>query len=118
MRISFHFQPINCNSCQKLIWRGLSSGGFSIALDTAALTIEEEIVKRISKLMTYEIHKTSVSFEATARVTPAILISDPKKVRIVLATHTCSKSIHLFETLPEYWERKPELVTTAEGVRF
>lgn len=70
--------------------------------------------------MTYECHRTRVSFEAVERTTNRIRWAAPGKDRVILADHHCS-TMALFETLddaPNYW---PERVTTkakAEGVPF
>ncbi len=58
------FKPISCKRCGTVVWQGISWAGFARNLDTPVLTSEEEIIKRINKLMTFECHKTKVSFEA------------------------------------------------------
>ena len=114
------FKPIICNKCGSVVWSGFSWGGFKKTLGKDRLTIEEEIIKRISGLMTYECHRTRVSFEAVERTTNRIRWAAPGKDRVILADHHCS-TMALFETLddaPNYW---PERVTTkakAEGVPF
>lgn len=97
------FKPINCSRCGSLIWAGISWAGFARRLDTPVLTIEEEIIKRINKLMTFECHKTKVSFEAVERSTNRIRWGKAKR-SVILAEHHCS-SFKLFEaTPPNYWK--------------
>jgi hypothetical protein len=52
------FKPINCRRCGALVWQGISWAGFARRLETPLLTIEEEIIKRISGLMTYEVFRS------------------------------------------------------------
>jgi hypothetical protein len=103
------FKPILCPKCGTLVFSGISWAGFAKLLDKNTLTIEEEIIKKLSGLKTYEIHRTRVSFEAVERSANRIKWATPDKTRIVLADHHCS-TMSLFETLddaPNYWA-KPE----------
>lgn len=110
------FKPINCRRCGALVWQGISWAGFSRRLDTPVLTIEEEVVKRISGLMTYEAHRTMVSFEAVERSLNRIRWANPNKSRIILADHHCSH-YHLFQTeAPNYWPAPT--YTNKEAVPF
>ncbi len=96
------FKPINCRKCGTLIWTGISWAGFQKQLDTATLTIEEEIIKRISKIMTFECFKTRVSFEAVERSLNKIQWGK-NKASVILAEHTCS-SLRMIQTeAPQYW---------------
>jgi len=119
------FKPIYCTGCGKLIWEGLAVG-FQIRLDPGILTIEEEIIKRITGSRTFELHRTAVSFEAGLRSLNAIKASQGQK-RTILASHTCSKTKEIFrfkgqepdeDEVPDYWNRrkKPQLQT--EGIPF
>ena len=119
------FKPIYCTGCGKLIWEGLAVG-FQIRLDPGILTIEEEIIKRITGSRTFELHRTHVSFEAGLRSLNAIKASQGQK-RTILASHTCSKTKEIFrfkgqepdeDEVPDYWNRrkKPQLQT--EGIPF
>jgi len=99
------FKPINCRRCGALVWRGISWAGFPRHLDTPVLTIEEEIIKRLSKLMTYELHRTRVSFEAVERSLCRIKWANADKHRIIVADHTC-EGTKLFEReVPNYWAK-------------
>ncbi len=96
------FKPINCKKCGAMIWQGISWAGFARRLDTPVLTIEEEILKRINNLMTFECHKTKVSFEAVERSTNRIKWGK-NAASVILAEHTCS-SMKVFEVIPpNYW---------------
>jgi DNA-directed RNA polymerase subunit N (RpoN/RPB10) len=103
-----HFKPINCKKCGAVIWAGISWAGFTKRLDKKSLTIEEEVISRISGLMTYECHKTHISFEAVERSLIRIQGGRKKNI-IILADHACS-TLRLFDTeIPNYWanpERK------------
>jgi len=99
------FKPINCRKCGTVIWTGISWAGFQKRLDTATLTIEEEILKRISKVMTFECFKTKVSFEAVERSLNRIRWGK-NKASVILAEHTCS-SLRMIQTeAPEYWANR------------
>jgi len=116
--MNYNFEPINCRACGKLIWRGLSSGGFDTKLDTARLNVAEEIVKILQGARTYECHKTVVSFEAVRRTSSRINMGTHPNA-VTLATHLCS-TMHLFETpdmAPAYWNRV-KLSTTSNEVPF
>ena len=98
------FKPINCRRCGALIWQGISWAGFARRLDTPILSIEEEITKRISNLMTFECHQTRVSFEAVERSVNRIKWGK-SKTSVILAEHYCS-GFKLFEVAPpNYWEK-------------
>ncbi len=103
------FKPINCRRCGCVIWQGISWAGFARRLDTPLLTIEEEIIKRISGLMTYEVFRTRVSFEVVERSLNRIRWAKGDMARMILADHICQGSV-LFDThIPNYWptiERK------------
>lgn len=117
---SFDFKPIICKKCGTVVWSGISWAGFARLLDKERLTIEEEIIKRISGLMTYEIHRTRVSFEAVERSINRIKWAAPGKNRIILADHHCS-TMALFETLdsvPHYWSEPVMATSTTEGCQF
>jgi len=100
--ISSDFKPINCRKCGALIWHGISWAGFERQLDTPVLTIEEEIIKRSNKGMTYECHRTRVSFEAVERSLNRIKWGKSPH-SVILADHSCS-SFKLFKSEPpDYW---------------
>lgn len=100
------FKPINCRACGKLIWQGHCSSGFLTKLDTPRLNIMEEITLKVSKVRTYEAHRTLVSFEATPRMGAYLLGTEFKAERVILAEHRCS-TFKLFESeVPDYWNRK------------
>jgi hypothetical protein len=119
------FKPIYCTACGKLIWEGLAVG-FKIRLDPESLTIEEEIIKRITGSHSFELHRTHVSFKAGLRSLNAIKASQHRNP-IILASHACSKSKEIFrfkgqepdeDEVPDYWNRRqmPQLET--EGIPF
>jgi hypothetical protein len=102
--VNSDFKPISCKRCGTVVWQGISWAGFARRLDTPVLTIEEEIIKRINKLMTFECHKTKVSFEAVERSANRIKWGK-SKFSVILAEHHCS-SLKLFEvTPPDYWAK-------------
>lgn len=112
-----HFKPIICKRCGTVVWSGISWAGFAKLLDMDRLTIEEEVVKRIHGLMTYEIHKTTVSFEAVERTLNRIKWSQPGKNKVILADHHCS-NYSLFQsidTVPDYWARPVVKATAPDG---
>lgn len=114
------FKPILCRKCGVVVWSGVSWAGFSRLLDKQRLTIEEEIIKRLSGLKTYELHRTRVSFEAVERSVVRIKFADPGKDRVVLADHHCS-NWSLFETLedaPNYWPQPVMATSPVEGMPF
>jgi hypothetical protein len=117
----FDFKPIECSKCGALVWSGVSWAGFSKTLDTGKLTIEEEITKKINGVGTYELHKTTVSFEAVERTLLRITATPPGKVKVILADHHCS-DYQLFtstQTVPSYWQSAPMAHTyTGEGFPF
>lgn len=120
-----NFKPVLCQGCGTVVWSGISICGFPTLLDTDKLTIEEEIIKRVSGIMTYQIYKTSVSFEARARVLPIILMGkNSNGQKIILASHHCS-NYSLFgaiENAPDYWPNETEVkvpaTARAEGFPF
>lgn len=115
-----HFKPIFCKRCGSVVWSGISWAGFPKRLGVEKLTVEEEIIKRISGLMTYEIHRTQVSFEAVERTIHRIKWADPSRNRIILADHHCS-DFQLFQSLdsvPDYWPAPSYPETTGEGFPF
>jgi len=110
----FNFKPVNCRKCGHLIWDGLSASGMPTKLDTGKLSIIEEIVKLSTGIRTYQIHRTSTSFEATRRTASRMKAIDP----IVLAEHTCTSSGFTFgQEAPEYFDR-PKTPAMTEGVPF
>ena len=112
------FKPINCSRCGALVWAGISWAGFARYLDTHRLTIEEEIIKRLSGLKTYELHRTRVSFEAVERSVQRIRWADPSKDVVVLADHVC-QGFRLFETeAPWYWSKLSTVTSTSEEPAF
>jgi hypothetical protein len=84
-----------------------------VKLDTDRLNIVQEIEKLSTGIGTYEIHRTSQSFEATRR-TPVRMGA---KAPIVLATHTCRPLTVFAEQAPDYFNRV-KLSTTSEKVPF
>jgi hypothetical protein len=112
------FKPINCSRCGALIWAGISWAGFARRLDTPRLTIEEEVIKRLSGLMTYELHRTRVSFEAVERSLNRIRWAAPNKDRVILADHTC-QGWRLFESEPpSYWSKLSTVLSTSQEPAF
>ncbi len=117
---SSDFKPIICSKCGTLVWSGISWAGFSRLLNKERLTIEEEIIKKLSGLQTYEIHRTRVSFEAVERSANRIKWAAPGKNRVILADHHCS-TMALFETLddaPNYWPGPVYATSSTEGFPF
>ena len=114
------FKPINCSRCGALIWAGISWAGFARRLDTPRLTIEEEVIKRINGLMTYEAHRTQVTFEVVERSLNRIRWAVPNKDRIILADHHCSdmKLFQSIDTVPDYWARPVVASSPVEGFPF
>jgi len=106
----FNFASISCPQCQRIIWSGLSSTGIETKLDTARLNLKEEIIKKIQGARTYQIHRTSVSFQATPRLGARLGAAAP----IVLATHICSWSDFNYGSAPDYFG-KPTAQTTEVG---
>lgn len=112
------FKPVLCQRCGTVVWTGYSWVGFLKMLDVKRLTIEEEIIKRVNGVMTYEAFKTKVSFEVVERSLLRIQASRPKPERIILADHQCS-NYQLFDSIenaPNYWavQNKPVTVSTGE----
>jgi len=104
------FKPITCHKCGNLVWAGVSATSrCDIKLDTDRLNIIQEIEKLSTGIGTYEIHRTSQSFEATRR-TPIRMGS---KEPIVLATHICRSMTIFVAEPPEYFPR-PQTTTTSE----
>jgi hypothetical protein len=120
-----NFIPIFCTACGKLIWQGLTVG-FQIRLDPGTLTIQEEIIKRITGSRTFELHKTAVSFEADLRSVNAIQRSKGQNP-IILASHSCTRTKEIFrfkgqepgqEEVPDYWNRRKTPQLEQEGIPF
>jgi len=112
------FKPINCRACGKLIWAGHCSTGFPTKLDTTRLSIMEEIVKKVSKIRTYEAHRTLISFEVTPRRGAYVIGSEFKPESVILAEHKCS-TLTLFESHPpDYWNRNVSQNLKLEEVAF
>jgi hypothetical protein len=110
----FNFKPINCRQCGHLVWDGLTNSGIPMKLDMARLNIASEIQTLVGGGRTYQIHRTTASFEATRRTPARMKAVDP----IVLAQHTCNSEGFLFGQEPtEYFDR-PKLSTTSEKVPF
>ena len=111
------FKPINCSRCGTVIWQGISWAGFAKKLDTPVLTIEEEIIKRLSGLMTYECHRTMVSFEAVERSLNRIKFGKRERT-IILADHLCSEFKLFVTEPPDYWPRLSTVLSTSEEAPF
>jgi hypothetical protein len=111
---SFNFLAVDCRSCGNLVWDGLSSSGIPIKLDTGRLNLRDEIVKLLTGGRTYQIHRTSISFQATARIGARIGAANP----IVLALHECYPMTVFSESAPDYWEKAIATITTSEEVPF
>jgi hypothetical protein len=112
------FKPINCSRCGALIWTGVSWAGFTRRLDTPRLTIEEEIIKRLSYLMTYELHRTRVSFEAVERSHNRIRWARSDRDHVIVADHTC-QGFRLFESEPpKYWKELSTVLSTGQEPAF
>lgn len=108
------FKPINCRKCGNLVWDGISATSLcQVKLDTNQLNIVEEIEKLSTGIATYEIHRTTKSFEATRRSASRMSAKKP----IVLATHTCYSLTIFAEQAPEYFKR-PLQSTHDEEVPF
>lgn len=115
-----HFKPVICKKCGAVVWSGISWAGFPKMLDTDRLTIEEEIIKRINGLMTYEAHRTQVTFEVVERSLQRIKWAQPNKDRVILADHRCSdfKLFQSLETVPDYWSGPVKEKVEVEGFPF
>jgi len=115
-----HFKPIICKRCGTVVWSGISWAGFAKLLDTNRLTIEEEVIKRINGLMTYEAHRTQVTFEVVERSLNRIKWAQPGKDRIILADHHCSdmKLFQSIDTVPDYWATPVVTSSPVEGFGF
>jgi hypothetical protein len=120
-----NFTPIFCTACGKLIWEGLTVG-FQTRLDPGTLTIQEEIIKRITGSRTFELHRTAVSFEARLRSLNTIKASQGKTPTI-LASHSCSRTKEIFRfegqepgegEIPDYWNRRKQPQLEQEGIPF
>jgi hypothetical protein len=104
------FSPITCHKCGNLVWAGVSATSrCDIKLDTDRLNIIQEIEKLSTGIGTYEIHRTSQSFEATRRTPTRMSAKEP----IVLATHTC-RSMTVFVSEPPQYFPRPKATTTSE----
>ena len=115
---SSDFKPILCSKCGAVVWSGISWAGFARLLDKQRLTIEEEVIHRLAKRRSYELHRTMVSFEAVERTANRIKWARGDKDRVIVADHHCS-TMRLFETLddvPSYW--KDAKYQHSEGVPF
>lgn len=113
------FEPINCGKCGTVIWTGISWAGFARRLGTDRLTVEEELKVRLTGGMSYEVHRTRISFEAVERSANRIKWARPDRDRVILADHICS-SMSLFQTTdnaPMYWGA-PKKATVTEGCPF
>jgi hypothetical protein len=113
------FKPINCRKCGNLVWSVVSATSrCDIKLDIDRLNIVQEIEKLSTGIGTYQIHRTSQSFEATRRTPTRMGAKEP----IVLATHTCRSMTIFISEPPEYFERagskKEPLGTTTSEVPF
>ena len=111
---SFNFQAIDCRSCGNLVWDGLSSSGIPIKLDTGRLNLRDEILKLLAGGRSYQIHRTSISFQATPRIGARIAAADP----IVLALHECYPMTVFSESAPDYWEQAKRELLSSEEVPF
>ena len=120
-----NFIPVFCTACGKLIWQGLTVG-FQTRLDPGTLTIQEEIIRRITGSRTFQLHRTAVSFEADLRSLNAIKRSKGQNP-IILASHSCSKTKEIFrfkgqepgqEEVPDYWQRRKTPQLESEGIPF
>lgn len=81
----------------------MTISGFPTKLDTTRLNIADEIVKLTTGIRTYQIHRTSVSFEATRRTAARMGAKEP----IVLAEHTCTSTGFTFgQVAPDYFNRQ------------
>ena len=108
------FKPINCRKCGNLVWAGVSATSrCDVKLDTDRLNIIQEIEKLSTGIGTYQIHRTSQSFEATRRTQIRMGAKEP----IVLATHTCRSMTIFVSEPPEYFPR-PQTATTTSEVPF
>jgi DNA-directed RNA polymerase subunit N (RpoN/RPB10) len=115
--INNDFKPINCSRCGTVVWQGISWAGFAKKLDTPVLSIEEEIIKRLSGLMTYECHRTMVSFEAVERSLNRIKFSKRRNT-VILADHICGE-FKLFATqAPDYWQIPLTVLSTSQEAAF
>tara|TARA_R110000822_G_scaffold1273_9_gene5802 strand:+ start:555 stop:911 length:357 start_codon:yes stop_codon:yes gene_type:complete len=111
----FDFSPVNCKSCHRVIWNGVCQTGFPTKLDVDRLSISEEIYKKVTGVRTYQIHRTSVSFEARLRQGLNIHAKDP----IVLASHVCSWSDFNFDLdVPNYFGVQADRVLLPEVAPF
>jgi len=116
------FKTVNCRACGKLIWTGHSSAGFLTKLDTPRLSVLEEITKKVSRVRTYEAHRTLVSFEVTPRTGAYVIGSKFKPERVILAEHECStinQNVAQFHfVVPDYWNRDFESKVNLQEVPF
>ena len=85
------------------------------------LTIEEEIIKRLTGFKTYQLHKTHISFEAVERSLIRIQ-GERRESKIILADHHCHK-MSLFATVdmaPNYWAKpaQPKTPDNEQGAPF
>ena len=111
------FKPVNCGRCGRIIWTGITWAGFSRRLGKNTLTIEEEIMTRLTGLMTYRIYRTRISFEAIERTANRIKwATDPDAV--ILADHTCD-GFAIFDTeIPEYFSRRLPVAPSYQEAPF
>jgi hypothetical protein len=120
-----NFKAEYCAACGKLIWQGMTVG-FQIKLNPGALSIQEEIMKRIAGLRTFQLHRTAVSFEAELRSLNTIKASQGRE-QIILASHSCTRTKEIFrlkdqepgeEEIPDYWNRSKKPALDQEGIPF
>lgn len=110
----FNFQPIDCRKCGNLVWDGLTAAGIPMKLDMKRLNLLDEIHALTANGRTYQIHRTSVSFEATRRTASRMGAVDP----IVLAQHICSAITTFGQIAPDYFNRPKLSTTLSETVPF
>ena len=111
----YDFKPIDCPKCGHLVWDGLTSAGVPVKLDVDRLNIVDEIKTLQEGTATYQIHRTTHSFEATRRTPARMAAVEP----IVLARHTCSQVAFFFgATAPDYFNRSSVQVNQTDGVPF
>jgi hypothetical protein len=112
---SFDFKPIDCPKCGHLVWDGLTSAGVPVKLDVDRLNILDEIKTLQAGTATYQIHRTSTSFEVTRRTPARMRAVEP----IVLARHTCSQTAFFFGAVaPDYFNRIPIETNHTDEVPF
>lgn len=111
----FNFKATNCPKCGQLVWDGLTNAGIPAKLDTPRLTVTDEIKLLTSGTATYQIHRTSKSFEVTRRMAGRMTAKDP----IVLGHHKCASIAFFFgESAPDYFNRVKPKPTETDEVPF